>query len=68
MKMYKVDFSQEEIDAIWLLSQKVTGQGKYLDCLIELGKKLKPFVSKRVLSTPLQRQIDGQIIFTGKEE
>jgi len=65
MKMYEVVLSQEEIDAIWLLSQKVNGNGKYKDCLIELGRKLKPFVSERILKTPLDRQVEGYITFTG---
>jgi len=67
MKMYEVTLSQDEIDAIWLLYHRVSGKGKYYDCIIELGKKLEPFVSENVKNTPLINQVsDDYITFTGR--
>ncbi len=63
MKYYEVDLSQNEIDAIWLISQCVNGKGKYYRCIMGMGNKLEPFVSEWTKTTQLSKQIEGVIIF-----
>jgi hypothetical protein len=64
-KTYTFKFTQEEINAIWLVSMHVGGEGKYKECFDKFREKLEPYVSD-YLKKPdvdLSQYCTGRIIF-----
>ena len=67
MKKYKFKFTQEEINAIWIVAHFVGGKGKYKECFDGFIVKLKPYVSDYLKKddVDLTRYCSGKIVFKG---
>jgi hypothetical protein len=64
-KIYTFKFTQEEINAIWLVSLHVEGEGKYKEAFDRFRESLKPYVSD-YLKEPgvdLSKYCTGRIVF-----
>lgn len=68
MKYYKITFSQDEIDAIWIVSHNVCGKGEYKKAFSDFKEKLEPYVSEHVrenVHNKLDYYCYGELVFNG---